>query len=77
VGPHSMKKRTLKSDKKKQGKQSRADPKRKIIFCLRNDKLLMKYSLSWSKREISLFPLPAVDFTKTDRCFDKIMGITD
>ena len=29
VGPHAMKKRTLKSDMKKKGKQSKADPKRK------------------------------------------------
>jgi hypothetical protein len=32
AGPHSMKKRALKSDKKKKGRQSKADPKSKIFF---------------------------------------------
>lgn len=31
MGPHSMKKRALKSDKKKKGRQSKADPKRKTF----------------------------------------------
>jgi RNA polymerase I-specific transcription initiation factor RRN7 len=35
VGPHSMKKRALKSDKKKKGRQSKADPKRKYSVTLK------------------------------------------
>ena len=35
VGPHSIKKRALKSDKKKKGKQSNADPKRKKFVTLK------------------------------------------
>ena len=42
VGPHSMKKRTLKSDKKKKGRQSKADPKRKNFVAWKKDGLLMK-----------------------------------
>ena len=41
AGPHSMKKRTLKSDNKKKGRQSKADPKSKK-FTWKKDGLLMK-----------------------------------
>jgi len=42
AGRHSMKKRTLKSDKKKKGRESKADPTRKFFFfCLRRIRLLM------------------------------------
>ena len=70
-----MKKRTLKRDKKKKGSESKADPKRKKPFLFEKYELLMKDSLPWGKREISLFPLPAVNFTTSSRCFDKTMGL--
>lgn len=50
AGPHSMKKRALKSDNKKKGRQSKADPKSKN-FAWIMDGLLMKEQFIMEQEE--------------------------
>lgn len=72
LGPHTMRKRALKSGRKKKEWQSKADPKRQSLRCpppiSRSLTHLSPRSVPWGTREISLLSVPPAASQDADWC---------
>lgn len=68
MGPHAMKKRALKSGRKKRQSKSNADPKRHYFYSCHTQRfdLPCPPSLPWSTRPISSLSVSAAIIAKAD-----------
>ena len=76
LGPHALRKRTLKSGRKKKERISKADPNRELTLISTPSTVWLSfdYSIPWRPCALSLFSMPATYPSDANPEFDQVVA---